>query len=838
MKPARMQISPLDAFGAGLAALAAAAVLVAMAGAAHALAYTAPTRADYVTGTGPVSAASADLNNDGMPDLITADYSQDAISIFINGGGGIFLSKVDIPVESGVDSVVPADLNDDGFMDLVVACRGSNNVAILFGDGTGAFPTKVDYAMGTGPDRATLGDVNGDGILDLVSANYTASTVSVRLGTGNGVFGPRTDYATGFTPTGLVVRDVNGDNCADVITANFNNSSVSVLLADGAGGLLPKADIALGAQPLDVTVGYFNGDNVLDMAIAVWGANRVAVLYGDGAGGFGSRINLITGTQPYSVRASDVNMDGFTDIVASNSASSTMSLFLGSGTGTFATKVDYAVGTGPGFALAIDVSGDGEPDLLCCNQGSNTFTLRKGVLPGGFSVGDTLVDMTGTDENGNPRTISAGNGKWRVIEMCAVWCPSCNAMGAEARQVCDTWANVHPLPFEYLTVLTEGADGGSASTVSDAVNWRTKYQQNSPVLNANGNRQSAVHSWATGVHSFAYPTILIVDPNGILKERYIGRLDGQTLVDHVASYAAVTPSPTLAPPLPPLPPPPPTTPTAPWRPLASANIELTYGASVWSAPLGVPAVDDGDARAFRITPTGVPGIPDTSYIEVDATTDSTTGLESYLVFVGTYNDFKTMQTAQPWQVRLTNMTWDDAQSRVLAPGSNAATVYTVSPGPVAGFDRFAQAPINPDVAYASGALAFASMPLSGIPNLPASTNAFTLSNVQTKHQFAIVGVEPRGGSGLRLAAPVPNPCSSVSSLQWAMARAGHARLQVTDVRGRYVRTLHDGAATAGDHATAWDLRDAHGAHVAPGLYFVALDADGQPRRTTRLVVVR
>lgn len=817
--------------------LATAALLLA-AGAAQALPYTAPTRADYTTGTGPVFATSADVNNDGMPDLLTANYFDGAISVFLNGGAGIFLTKVDYPVEAGVTSVVAGDVNGDGDADLILACRGTNNTVVMLGDGTGAFNTKVDYASGTEPDRATAADVNGDGIDDLLTLNRTSNNVSVRLGTGGGVFGARTDFAVALTPTDFAVGDLNGDHCADVVTANYNNSSVSILLANGTGGFLPKTDISLGTQVLAVTLGYFNADNVLDLAVANFSANRVNVLFGDGAGGFGSRINLISGTQPYSVRAADINLDGNTDIVASNTGSATMSVFYGSGTGTFATKVDFAVGVGPQVALAKDVSGDGEPDLLAVNQGSNTFTLRKGNVPGGYAVGDTLVDMTGTDESGSPRTLSAGNGKWRVIELCAVWCPTCNWMGKEARQVCDTWANVHPLPFEYVTVLAEGADGGSVSQVTDAVNWRTKYQQNSPVLNSNGNRQSNVRSWGVGVHSYAYPTVLILDPNGVIKERTIGRLDGQELVDHVASFAGIAPSPTLAPPLPPLPPPSPTTPTAPWRALASATIEVSYGNATWSGPLGAPQNDNGDFRSFTIRPVGVPGIPNTAYLQVQALTDSTTGLETFYVFVGTDEVLDAIQTAQPWKVRLTNMVWDDNQSRILAPGNSVAQVTTVTPDADHGFDLYAQTPLTPAVTYGGAILSFAAIPLSGVPDLDPTTNAFVLSNAQTKHQFPIVDAGPMASSTLRLAPPVPNPARAGSSLRWALARAGQARLSVVDVNGRLVRTLQDGAATAGDHSTVWDLLDARGARVTPGLYFVALEADGQPTRTTRLVVVR
>jgi flagellar hook assembly protein FlgD len=48
------------------------------------------------------------------------------------------------------------------------------------------------------------------------------------------------------------------------------------------------------------------------------------------------------------------------------------------------------------------------------------------------------------------------------------------------------------------------------------------------------------------------------------------------------------------------------------------------------------------------------------------------------------------------------------------------------------------------------------------------------------------------------------------------------RLAVYDVRGRLVRTLHDGPAAAGEHVYTWDGADEGGLRLAPGVYFTRL----------------
>jgi hypothetical protein len=85
--------------------------------------------------------------------------------------------------------VAIGDLNGDGRPDLVVANFGSNTVSVLFGVGDGTFDPKADYGTGNAPSSLAIGDLNGDGRPDLVVANSngpnsTVGHVSVLLNTG------------------------------------------------------------------------------------------------------------------------------------------------------------------------------------------------------------------------------------------------------------------------------------------------------------------------------------------------------------------------------------------------------------------------------------------------------------------------------------------------------------------------------------------------------------------------------------------------------------------------------------------------------------------------------
>jgi flagellar hook assembly protein FlgD len=60
---------------------------------------------------------------------------------------------------------------------------------------------------------------------------------------------------------------------------------------------------------------------------------------------------------------------------------------------------------------------------------------------------------------------------------------------------------------------------------------------------------------------------------------------------------------------------------------------------------------------------------------------------------------------------------------------------------------------------------------------------------------------------------------------------------VYDVAGRLIRTLADGAFTAGRHPSVWDGTDERGKHVAAGVYFARLDA-GAIHEQRSVIVLR
>ncbi|CAF2127234.1 unnamed protein product, partial [Rotaria magnacalcarata] len=91
----------------------------------------------YPPGSTPTALQAVDLNGDGKPDIIVANYGSSNVGVLLNIGNGMFAAQAAYPAGASPAAVAAADVNGDGKPDIIVANHGSHNVGVLLNIGKG-----------------------------------------------------------------------------------------------------------------------------------------------------------------------------------------------------------------------------------------------------------------------------------------------------------------------------------------------------------------------------------------------------------------------------------------------------------------------------------------------------------------------------------------------------------------------------------------------------------------------------------------------------------------------------------------------------------------------------
>jgi hypothetical protein len=143
----------------------------------------------------PYAAAIGDLNGDGIPDLaITVDAPKPGILLFLGEANGSFKTPTELHTtqeDLSVGNPYPqclqiADINGDGIPDLVYTNSNFATVGILYGQGGGAFYSPVEYPAGGSAFGVAVASLTNNGVEDVVVSGNSRdfSGITVLLNTG------------------------------------------------------------------------------------------------------------------------------------------------------------------------------------------------------------------------------------------------------------------------------------------------------------------------------------------------------------------------------------------------------------------------------------------------------------------------------------------------------------------------------------------------------------------------------------------------------------------------------------------------------------------------------
>ncbi len=181
----------------------------------------------FLTGEKPRKVVVRDMNKDGREDIIT---SCDDGYVYIHYSTGTDYVKGTALACGGhaVWGFEVADINKDGLPDVVAATYLGNNIYWFHNNGDKTFKSFEPVLTGAMNFDIVLDDFDLDGDIDAITASSRDQNVNVHLNDGKGHFSSRNSFRSGNWNARILGYDMDGDGDKDIITASFKDNNLNV----------------------------------------------------------------------------------------------------------------------------------------------------------------------------------------------------------------------------------------------------------------------------------------------------------------------------------------------------------------------------------------------------------------------------------------------------------------------------------------------------------------------------------------------------------------------------------------------------------------------------------
>ncbi len=253
-----------------------------------------------VTSANPLKGIIADMDNDGLNEIVFINSGSNNIGVFknttlTNGGNPTFTTSVYFSISSGTPGprdIIATDFNNDNLLDLAVANLNNHNIALYRNTSTGgviSFNTPTFLGASSAPSVLSSGDLDNDGKPELVCSS--SSGLRVFKNNSTSTFSFATSFILSLVGvTDCEIVDLDNDGKREIIASNgnfnfigvFKNNYVSGTL--GTGSFSTRVDFSasgIGIELLSFEVKDYSGDNKPDLALSLRNNNTIQIFKND-----------------------------------------------------------------------------------------------------------------------------------------------------------------------------------------------------------------------------------------------------------------------------------------------------------------------------------------------------------------------------------------------------------------------------------------------------------------------------------------------------------------------------------------------------------------------------
>lgn len=337
----------------------------------------------------------ADINNDGLIDIIVSDAYGDTISWFKNLGNFNFDNEIIIStLVDNPKSIIAADTDNDGHIDILVGSGNDKNVSLFKNNGNGIFaaPEEIQNTSFR-VSKMKLFDLDNNGYLDLISGHENGTLYWSKNVDGSNFSAPIQIPASADEGTGYDFLDVDGDSYYDIVfSSNYDDSLNYVLNMEGDSFSNEIVIDNLLLDPYNVMVKDFDDDGLDDIIVSTTTQDKIGWYKNNDNGSFSSLEQISNNVfNPKHFLIEDFDNNGYLDVICSSydinqhTTGQKLSLFKKNITSNIFEETLINSFYSPAYGVKIaDLDNDGNNDIISIlnyiiwnkNYGNNTFSSQ------------------------------------------------------------------------------------------------------------------------------------------------------------------------------------------------------------------------------------------------------------------------------------------------------------------------------------------------------------------------------------------------------------------------------------------------------------------------------
>ena len=412
----------------------------------------------YTAGDSPTELVHADLDHDGIEDLVALNIFQNTFTTLQGFTEGSFAVKESVTTPNFPYALHIADMNGDDNTDVVLLSISSGEFTVFAGDGALNFSAPILELAGSAPEWLTVGDLDHDGKPDIAVNNTGEETIGIHY------YKPPPINLNTITPAPNAInitkeQEINFEFSRDIDPISIDNTSIvikgklsgtklnsdfsvvnntisinpngigqdfipgeKVMLSltnsitgteqeifEGTGGtfytvgtsssqgsFLDGGNINIGSSNVDFASADFNGDFISDFAIINNGDSKLIIYLNNNDGTFVQHNTYTIASNPSSIVVIDFNNDSFNDVAIADNTDETVKMYSNDGSGDFSQffQITLPIGFKASEIKTADFNSDGFEDLLIGNTEGPEFIIYEGLEDGTFTFWNSFNSGT------------------------------------------------------------------------------------------------------------------------------------------------------------------------------------------------------------------------------------------------------------------------------------------------------------------------------------------------------------------------------------------------------------------------------------------------------------